>query len=745
MKRRFLLQFLTAGWLVAGNSFAKEPFPAKTKSAQPVVSSVAGKSVEEITALARPSVVIISHFGRDGAVDGVGSGFVVSAGGLIATSLHVIGEGRPIAVQLADGRKFEVTEVHAWDRKLDLAVIRIAATNLPALPLGDSDELRQGAPVVAIGNPRGLEHSVVSGVVSAKRQFEYAEMIQLAIPVEPGNSGGPLLDMRGRVHGLMTLKSAVTENLGFAMPVNALKPLLEKPNPVPMSRWLTLGALNPKEWTTLFGGRWSQKAGRILVDGPGTGFGGRTLCLSARELPERPCEIAVTVRLDDEAGAAGLVFGSDGADRHFGFYPSAGQLRLTRFDGPNVFSWTVLKQAGSAEYHPGDWNTLKVRFLPEKILCYVNEELVAETAADELPGVKVGLAKFRETRAEFKNFQVGKNLASSAPSAELATSIGQLIQELPESGRVDGRLVEALQPRAAASQAILEAHARKLEREAGRLRKLAQAVHERQVRDELVKLLNRPEDEIDLAHAALLVARLDNPGLDVAAYRRQLDQMGRELAAHLPADAGAAQRLAALTDYLFAENGFHGSRTDYYNRANSYLNEVMDDREGLPITLSILFMELAHRIGLEQMDGLALPGHFIVRHTPKKGDAQFIDVFEGGRKLSLREAQEIAVLNSGVPVQADDFEPAGKRKIIVRLVRNLAGLARRGETDRMPLRYLDLIIALEPDAPGERRNRAALRLQAGDAAGAREDLRWLLENQPRGVDLERIEELLRSL
>src|SRR5216117_2854980 len=175
------------------------------------------KSVEALAQSTRQSVVVISHFGRDGKEDGIGAGFIVSSNGLIATSLHVIGEARPITVQLANGKRYDATEIHAWDRKLDLAVIRIAAQKLPALPLGESDALKQGTPVVAMGNPLGLEHSIVQGVVSPKRDFDGVEMIQLAIPIEPGNSGGTLLDMQGRVQGVLTLKLAVTANLGFAM------------------------------------------------------------------------------------------------------------------------------------------------------------------------------------------------------------------------------------------------------------------------------------------------------------------------------------------------------------------------------------------------------------------------------------------------------------------------------------------------------------------------------------------------
>ena len=126
--------------------------------------------------------------------------------------------------------------------------MKIDAAALPALELGNSDALQQGQSVVAIGNPQGLKNSVVSGVVSGVREVEGRPMIQLAIPIEPGNSGGPLRRQQGRVLGMLTMKSLVTANLGFAVTVNALKPLLAKPNPVPMARWLTIGALDRAQW-----------------------------------------------------------------------------------------------------------------------------------------------------------------------------------------------------------------------------------------------------------------------------------------------------------------------------------------------------------------------------------------------------------------------------------------------------------------------------------------------------------------
>lgn len=267
--------------------------------------------------MVRPSIAVVTFTGRDGQQQGLGTGFVVDAAGLVATNLHVVGEGRPLSVQLADGIRHDVTEITAFDRASDLAVLRIAQPEKPLvpLPLGDSADPPDGLPVVTVGNPHGLTFSVVGGVVSGVREVEGRPMIQLAMPIEPGNSGGPVVDPEGRVIGVVTIKSLVTKNLGFAVRVAALKPLLEKPNPVPMLRWLTIGRLDPARWSALFGARWQQRGGLIAVSGSGAGFGGRSLCLAERQPPALPFDLAVSVTLDDEAGAAGLAFHADGGDR----------------------------------------------------------------------------------------------------------------------------------------------------------------------------------------------------------------------------------------------------------------------------------------------------------------------------------------------------------------------------------------------------------------------------------------------
>jgi serine protease Do len=711
---------------------------APAKKGKATAQPVAAATVEELARRIRPSVVVVSHFGRDGKEDGVGAGFMISSNGLIATSLHVIGEARPVMVKLANGSEHEVTEIHAWDRNLDLAIVRIEGRNLPALALGDSDQLAQGSAVVAMGNPLGMQHSIVQGVVSARRDFEGVEMIQLAIPIEPGNSGGPLVDMQGRVHGLLTLKSALTANLGFAMPVNELKKLIDKPNPVPMTRWLTIAALNAKEWEPLMGARWRQRGGRMHVEGAGKGFGGRSLCLSHKAVPERPYEIAVNVRLDDEAGAAGLIFAADGKDTHYGFYPTAGQLRLTRFEGPAVFSWTILTTTNSAHYHPGEWNHLRVRVEKDKLLCYVNDHLVIESADTGLSVGKTGLAKFRNTRAEFKDFRVGTNLGPRVAAPP------ELVSKLRDDGAAEAPAVEALVSKhGEAVYPVIAEEAGRLERRAAQLRKLATNARQQAIQQELVKVMKGKE--IDLVHAALLVSQLDNPDLDVAAYREQVESMAGDLKTAMPEKSSNEERLKRLITYLFAENGFHGSRSDYYHRANSYLDRVLDDREGLPITLAVLFLELARRTGIADVTAAPLPGHFMVAYHPQRGQRKFIDVFDGGKILSTAEAELVASQASGAVVDASELETPTKSEIVIRILRNLANVAERNASPKESLRYLDVVVALAPEAPLERLGRAMARLGSGDVEGAREDLRLVIDWEPAGVDLRRIEDLYRRL
>jgi S1-C subfamily serine protease/regulator of sirC expression with transglutaminase-like and TPR domain len=690
------------------------------------------RTVEELADLIKPSLCAVTTQGRDSAREGLGTGFVISADGLIATNAHVIGEGRPISVEFADGKKYDATIVHAHDHKRDLAIIKIDAKGLKFLPLGDSDKLKDGTAIAAFGNPKGLKFSVVNGVVSAVREIEGRKMIQLAVAVEPGNSGGPLVDMYGRVQGIITLKSLVTENLAFAGTVNDLKPLLAKPNPVAMEAWVTIGSLDPDEWKSEMGARWTQRAGRVRVQGAGTGFGGRSICVSQRKPPAIPFDLAVTVKLDDERGAAGLIFRHDGTS-HYGFYPTGGKLRLTRFDGADVNSWKILKDIPSEHYKQGEWNTLRVRVEKDGVKCFVNEHLVIESSDAEWVDGQVGLAKFRDTKAEFKGFRAAANLATTATDTKAILKL--LEGKTPDLGKL---------AKEKNSADVIRARAAELEQQVAKLKDLASRVQQQSVYDELGRVLSGAEEKIDLIHAALLLAKLDNEEVDVDAYRAEVERMAKKASEGLPKDAKEEAKLKALNTFFFEKRGFHGSRGDYYNRSNSYLNEVIDDREGLPITLSVLYMDLARRMGVTVV-GIGLPGKFVTRHLPGKGEGKFIDVYERGMQMNADEAKKMATEFTGREIGDEFLKPVTKRAIISRMLNNLLNVA-RGEKDLdAGLRYLDGILMLTPDDAESRMMRTGIYLNKGRKADAIGDIDYLIDHPTDSVDVQELKRIKRQL
>ncbi|MEW4531256.1 transglutaminase family protein [Maioricimonas sp. JC845] len=725
--------------LAAGPVYADDAAgPATTtEAAAPALDAELTALIERV----QSSIVVISFEGRDGETQGIGTGFVIRDDGLIATNLHVLGEARPISVRSKDGDEYDVVEIYATEKSQDLAILRVDADDLTPLELGDSDNLAQGQPIVALGNPQGLEHSVVTGVVSGIREdIDGMSMIQLAIPIEPGNSGGPVLDPQGRVQGIITLKSLVTDNLGYAVTINSLKPLLEKPNPIAMSRWLTIGRLNPKEWQVPGDVRWTQRSGRIYVEGVGEGFGGRSLCLSRLEVPEIPFEVAVTVRINEEDGAAGLVLHSDGGDRHYGFYPSSGSLRFSRFDGPVVYDWQVLMEKRSPHYRPDDWNRLKVRVEEDRILCYCNDQLVFESTDRTYTSGQVGLAKFRHTTATFKEFAIGEEIPSWHPDPETIAAVTRLVENVSPRHTPPAELVESLADHGRPGRIALEQRARLLEAQAEKLRQLARTVHEQQIRETLGALFEADEDEIDLLHAALLLAALDNDELDVDAYRRRADDLADEFVRSLPEDLSAADRVAALNRFLFQEYGFHGSRTEFYSASNSYLNEVIDDREGLPITLSVLYMHIADRAGLE-VAGIGLPGRFVVQHLPADGEPQLIDVYERGKLLSEDDARTLVRSFTGRGWQEEYLQPQGPRQILMRMLRNLVGVANREQDAEAALRYIDTILVLDPESAEDRLMKALLCYNTDRLDEGIDTIDWILERRPEGFLLGQLRRL----
>ncbi len=264
------------------------------------------------------------------------------------------------------------------------------------------------------------------------------------------------------------------------------------------------------------------------------------------------------------------------------------------------------------------------------------------------------------------------------------------------------------------------------------------------------ELLGRDDADIDLARACLQIAEDAYPGLDVDGYVGEIERFARRLHARIPAGAGAEDRVIALNEFLFADLGFRGNADDYYDPRNSYLNEVIDRRRGIPITLSVLYMEIGRRIELP-LRGVSFPGHFLVR-LPMRGGTLVLDPFSGGAPQSASELRERLrrVIPSGlgvgepggVPVSdlpLDQFlEPATNRQILARLLRNLKGVYRERDKPERLLDVLNRMIIVAPEAAGERRDRGYLYHRLECWRPALQDLSDYLEREPNAPDLEEV-------
>lgn len=223
------------------------------------------------------------------------------------------------------------------------------------------------------------------------------------------------------------------------------------------------------------------------------------------------------------------------------------------------------------------------------------------------------------------------------------------------------------------------------------------------------EIVSGPDGDINLAAAALAIAAPEYPGLDRDACLQQLDDMATVCRARLGADAGTARTLAVLGEYLFQELGFHGDLRTFTDPRNSYLNEVLQRHRGIPITLSLVYMEVGRRLGVP-VQGVSFPGHFLVR-VDVDGMRRVIDPFSGGIILEDAELQrrlEQATAQGARRSLGGALAPANHRDIIVRMLRNLKNIYVNGEDTGRALRIMDFILTVYPEFPQELRDRAYL-------------------------------------
>jgi regulator of sirC expression with transglutaminase-like and TPR domain len=260
------------------------------------------------------------------------------------------------------------------------------------------------------------------------------------------------------------------------------------------------------------------------------------------------------------------------------------------------------------------------------------------------------------------------------------------------------------------------------------------------------QILRREDARIDLARACLMIAEDAYPGLDVERYIGEIERMALRLRGRLPQSSSAEERVVALNQFLYEDLGYWGNTDDYYDPRNSYLNEVLERKTGIPITLSIVYMELGRRIGLP-LEGVSFPGHFLVR-LRLRGGMLVLDPFAGGAPQSEDDLRSRVkrVIPDGVAdnlpaseLPLDQFlEPASNRQILSRVLRNLKGIYRKADKPERMLDVLNRMLLVTPGASAELRDRGYEYQRLECYRAALKDLTDYTEREPDAADLDEV-------
>ena len=262
--------------------------------------------------------------------------------------------------------------------------------------------------------------------------------------------------------------------------------------------------------------------------------------------------------------------------------------------------------------------------------------------------------------------------------------------------------------------------------------------------EEFAALVNaKVEDErIDLLRAALAIARTHYPDLEVESYIRRLDHLAARVRAPISKVGDAAETIAAINQVLFVEEGFAGNQEDYYDPRNSFLNQVLDRKLGIPITLALVYMEVGRRVGLPLL-GVGMPGHFLLKHYDPDGRAMIIDPFHRGVLLSEQDCKRRLkqIYGDQVTLQPGSLATVNRRQMLTRMLNNLKNIFVSVRDFRKALGIVDLVLAIYPRSPEDVKQRAVLHYNLGQLSRALGDFEDYLKMSPEASDADDIRQV----
>jgi len=438
------------------------------------------------------SIVTLHQVGEHGQIHGMGTGFFIEKN-LIATCYHVVGDSHHIQATLSDNTVIPILGVESADKLLDVAILRTEVCDV--LPLSLTKEKPPiGQPILAIGNPKGLRGSVTPGVISGNRIIDGRDMLQVAVPIEKGNSGGPIVNANGSVFGMLTYKSALTRNLGFAIPSSNIDEIKNNHKYLTIEDWLGVSAISRELWLPTTTNTWQKKHNNLETNCTGESISGRSICWKLNEDLSGSIQSKVWLNFDDQTGGAGLAFKFETDQSEYGVFVSECKLWLVCFETERVKDWKVLANSSAFGWRRNEWNQLAINRKFNQIACSINGVAILSYNLNKQTNLSgLGLLKLGKAHVSFRALRLSE--FDDMPSVyDYSEATGNAdIDDLMQ-------LEDAFK---------MEVYSSKLSEDLKKLEIKTKFVKIKKIINDLEKLFSKPD--LDIFEACVLSAHANNP------------------------------------------------------------------------------------------------------------------------------------------------------------------------------------------------------------------------------------------
>lgn len=685
---------------------------------------------EDLVDPLRESFVTVYQYNLDGEVAGTGSGFCIDEPGLIATCFHVVGEARRIGIVLPDGREVEPIAVHAWNRSVDLAILQIDQP-LPPLRLAEESP-KTGSPVAIMGNPGGHIGWMATGVVaSLSEEFQYSNLLPMAMSIEQGNSGGPVVNEAGEVVGVVAMKDARYSSYGYAIPASILRDVVEFSTPRSFSDWTKTGGLSRLLWRPTKGHCWSQKSGRIIFRASSAEDDPCSVCESGIQAAETGSYTLTTEVLPSIPARAGLSFALGNRGEHFAWVIHGRSALLLKNTGKDAGDFEVVEQIRRTDDSGGDrltgWDRLTVTVGGNDVRCSINgvEHFQFSPEEDTLAKIqsgKWGLHVSGGPSAEFRNAAVFY--------PEQDDHLTKKPEETSESEQ------EGNDPKSLLSQA------RKKDREADSLRARAAELQQQASLENISTFFETPTGFSSLTAAGLSMASLHDPSLEPAVYEFQLENMAQEVSVLLDTtSAETGDIVHAIGEVIRDRWKIDVLHED--DRASTRLlddpRRLFEDREGGIVSNTCLYLDLARRSGLPHAKATAIPGILVCDATVENGNATYIHVCNG-EFVESSELGTIGCLGTLDPETLASVKGGIEdRDLLMDWLQLQKDQVPMDQWPDKVVPYLETIVAIDPDAAASLAELALFEIHEGKSNSFRRpSFRKLLATRSGDLNKERM-------